>query len=152
MTNWIVKQLCRLPQPYRFIAFCVAVLLLIGANVLLFGQVRSCGYDKARAKYEANEKTQKEERDRLVGENQQLRKQIAELEPKALAYTAIVDSKIKVDEGLKDKIEKVTEEASNAESVANQSTACRNRAQRLCDMFRASDRNFDCRVIFAECK
>jgi len=152
MLNLLTKQLCRLPQPWRFVAFCIGVLLLIGAIVLLFGQVRSCGYDKARTQYEASEKTHKEERDRLAGENQQLRKQIAELEPKALAYTAIVDSKIKVDEGLKDEIEKVTEEASHAESVANQSTACQLRALRLCDMFRASDRNFDCGVIFAECQ
>lgn len=151
MFTWLIKQLAKVPQPWRLIIFVIIVLMVVAIFFTLFSQVRSCQYDKARKEYEEQSKVREAKVNQLEGENAVMRKQIAELEPKALAYTAIVDSKIKVDEGLKDKIEKLTEDAANAENMANTNVPCRVRAQRLCDLFRAGDSKFDCNILFAEC-
>lgn len=151
MFTWLIKQLAKVPQPWRLIIFVILVLALITIFFTLFSQVRSCEHDKARKEYEEQSKVREAKVNQLEGENAQLRERMAELEPKALAYTAIVDSKIKVDEGLKDRIEKVTEDAANAESIANQPAACRDRAARICALFRATDSSFNCAVIYADC-
>lgn len=151
MFTFIANLLNYIPQPYRLIVQIGVVVLLIVLGFYLFGSIRSCQYDKARREYQEKENAAKAERDKLIGENAQLRTQIAELEPKALAYTAIIEGKVKVDEGLKDKIEKITEDAANAENTAQSNVPCRVRADRLCALFRASDWNFNCNVLYAEC-
>lgn len=152
MISWFLKQLNRIPQPWRLILFVGIVFAFLVVVFTLLNQVQSCGRDKARKEYEQESKNRAAQISQLEGENTQLRQQIAELEPKALALQAIIDSKVKVDEGLKDEIARVTEEAANAESVANQHINCRDRANRICALFRATDPRFDCAVIFAECE
>lgn len=150
MTRWILRQLERLPQPWRFIVTCLLVVMIVGAGVVGFNQIRACGYDKAKQQYEVEEAKRKTERERLIGENAQLRKQIAELEPQALAYKAIVDAKAKADQALKDQIEKVSEEAANAEANANQPVDCRVRAERVCALLRSNRIPHDCAAITRE--
>lgn len=137
--------------PLRLILAAAGVIVFIGVIVWGVNSYQARKYDKDRQKYQASETAMKAERDQLSGENKVLKSQIASLEPQLLAYKSAQEVGKKVDDGLAKKIEDVGKESANAEANAQMPSTCNDRAQRVCDMFRASDKRFDCRAIFAEC-
>ena len=124
--------------------------MLIGIAVFLFGQIQSCGYDKARKEYEVQETKSKAERDALIGENKALKTQIAALEPQLAIFKSAAESGKKVDEATAIKIEEVTKNAAIEEANAERPSDCRSRGQRVCDGLRAVNIRHDCATIIDE--
>lgn len=150
MFTFITKLLNYIPQPYRVIVQIGAAVLFIALVIYLFGSIRSCQYDKARREYQQAEAHWKAERDGLKGENALLRTQIAELEPKVLAYQAAADAGRKVDENLAAKIEQIGKDSANEEAMANTPTDCRTRAARVCALLSTNRIPHDCGAITRE--
>ena len=140
--------LSSMPRFLQIAAAVILIALFLGA----MSGIRSCSYQKAKAEYEASDKKHQEEYDRLAGENKELKKQREELLSQAAAYKAAAEAGKKVDEGLEQKIDEVSKETANAQANAETATDCRTRAERICNMFRTSDKRFNCNILFDECK
>jgi hypothetical protein len=135
MFSFILKLLERIPQPYRLIVELAIVVLLIVAGFYLFGQVKSCGYDRARQEYQQKEDAWKLERTKLVTRAEESEKRVTELEPKVLAYEKLAEAGKRLDESTAEKIKKIAEEASREETATNNPADCVVRAERICAKF-----------------
>ena len=130
--SWLLKQLNKIPQPYRLLVFVVAVVALVLVFFTLFSQIQSCGYDKARARYEKESKEWATERATLLGQVAERDKQIEQLKAKEAVYIAADQAGKKVDDALAAKIDEVTKAAA-AEAIATGEPAdCWVRADRTC--------------------
>lgn len=126
--SWILRQLNRLPQPWRLIVSLSLLAILISAVVYGFTQIQSCSYRKGRAEYEALEGQKKAERDQLIGENQKLRGQIAELEFQKQAFKTMAEQGVKLDQEKAKQIDEISaKEATDLENV-RQDRNCADRA------------------------
>src|ERR1051325_1957968 len=137
MFSFILKLLERIPQPYRLIVELAIVVLLIVAGFYLFGQVKSCGYDRARQEYQQKEDAWKLERTKLVTRAEESEKRVTELEPKVPAYEKRAEAGKRLDESTAEKIKKIAEEASREETATNNPADCVVRAERICAKFGA---------------
>lgn len=135
--SWLLRQLNKLPQPYRFITFICAIVLLILAVLGLFGSIRSCSYDKARAEYQKQSDEWQKERNQLLGQVAERDKQIEQLKAKEAAYVAADQAGKKVDDALAAKIDEVTKAAANEEIATDQPADCWVRADRTCSKLAA---------------
>jgi hypothetical protein len=135
MTRWILRQLNRLPQPWRFITACVVALALLGTVVFLFSQIRACGYNKAKTEYEAQDKKNAEESARLKGRAEAAEQRAADAESKLLAYEKLAEDKKRLDDSITDKIDQVIEEGAHEEAITDAPTDCWTRADRTCAKF-----------------
>jgi hypothetical protein len=135
MFSFILRLLERIPKPYRFLVEVAILVLLIVAGFWLFGQVKSCGYDKARQEYQQKEDAWKLERTKLITRAEESEKRVNELEPKVLAYEKLAEAGKRLDESTADKINKVAEEASREAIVTDQPADCVVRAERICAKF-----------------
>lgn len=115
----------------------LALLAFVGLIVALFGQMRACGYDKARREYEATDKIKAAESEKLKARAEASERRVAELEPKLAAYEKLADDKKRLDESISDKIDAVVKEGQKEEEATNTPTDCWTRAQRTCDKFAA---------------
>jgi hypothetical protein len=135
MFSFILKLLERIPQPYRLIVELAIVVLLIVAGFWVFGQIKSCSYDKARQEYQQKEDAWKLERTKLITRAEEAEKRVTELEPKVLAYEKLAEEGKRIDESTAEKIKKIGEEASREATVTDKPADCVVRAERICAKF-----------------
>lgn len=135
MFSLISRLLERIPGPYRLIIELAIVVLLIVVGFYLFGQVKSCGYDRARQDYQQKEDAWKLERTKLITRAEESEKRVSELEPKVLAYEKLAEAGKRLDESTADKIKKIAEEASREATATDQPADCIVRAERICTKF-----------------
>lgn len=150
MITWLLKQLNRIPQPYRLIVI-VIIVFAVGLIVFtLFSQIGSCQYDKARKEYEEKQQTWAIERTKLIAGAEAKEKRIAELEPKAIAFDALAEQNKRIDAGLAQQIEEVSKNAAEEEARAEMPTDCFTRIARVCERLRANNIRADCERIKQE--
>jgi septal ring factor EnvC (AmiA/AmiB activator) len=147
----IKDLLNKIPQPWRLIVFIIAICAAIAGIIFLFGQMQSCGYNRAQTQFDKEKEQWQQQRAVLESQAKEHEAKIAELEPKALAYEAAAKNAQRIDASLADKINQITEDSKNAQQNADVTVDCSVRAQRICDLFRASDKKFDCSVVFNQC-
>ena len=130
--SWLLRQLNKVPQPYRLIIFIIMAVAVVLIVLALFSQVRSCGYNKARLEYEQQAKAWQDERNKLLGQIAERDTQIEQLKAKEAAVIAADQAGKKIDDALAAKIDEVTKAASAEEIATNQPTDCWVRADRTC--------------------
>lgn len=130
--SWLLRQLNKLPQPWRLISGLALIAILIAAVLGLFSQVSSCGYDKARKEHEEQSKAWATERVKLLANAEAKEKQVAELELQVTAFRAAAEQGKKVDDTLADKIDQVSKEAADEALVTDAATDCWIRGDRTC--------------------
>lgn len=148
----IFTTLSKIPKPWNWILSLVAAVLIIAVGFWLSAQIQACGYSKAHKELEAETQKWQKERAALIADAEAKEKHIEELEPQVVAFRAAAEQGKRLDEEKAKQIEEISKKETANENTANASTDCRTRATRLCDMFRATDKRFDCGTIFAQCK
>lgn len=113
----------------------IITVVLVAGIILLYLLGRSWGYDKARAKFEAEDAVKAQKSAELITRAEGLEKRVAELEPKLLAYEQLGEQKKKLDEKTVEKINAVVEEGKARDAVTDAPTDCWTRAQRTCAGF-----------------
>jgi len=130
--SWLLKQLNRIPQPYRLIVFVIAAVALLVIVFTLFNQVKSCGYDKARKDYEDQSRAWANERAILLGRIAERDKQIEQLEAKEAAIIAADKAGKKLDDDIANRIDEVTKAAADEAISTDAPADCTDRAERTC--------------------
>lgn len=108
-------------------------------------------YDKKQAAYEAEKQQWATEKAALEAGIIERDKKMAQREVQIQALEAAGEAKKKVDDELAKKIEDEAKKIVDAERNAQIPTDCRTRAGRICDLFRATDKQFNCAILFSEC-
>lgn len=137
MISWVIRQCNRIPPPWNFVTFVALALLFVAIVVALFGQIRSCNYDKARREYEERDRPRAAEIERLKGQIEMRDRLIAELEPKVAVLEEAAKRGQKIDESLAQQLSDITEEAAREEAATDLDTDCRVRAGRTIAKLRA---------------
>ncbi len=137
-------------KKYPAISAIVAVIVIALFLGLLYG-VQSWAYHRGQARYEAESKAWQIERAKLIADAEAKEKRIAELEPQVVAYKAAAEAGKRLDEEKAKQIEDLGKKEAEDEANANIPTDCRVRADRICTLFRASDKRFDCKPLFDQC-
>jgi hypothetical protein len=157
MISKLLKLLNKIPQPYRLIVFLVVCVALISVFFVIGNQVRSCGYSRGRAEYDAEKAAWSKEREawnndraKLIAEAEAKDKRIAELEPKAIAFDAVAETNKRIDANLASQIDEVSKNAGIEETNALLATDCLTRANRVCERLRANRIAVDCARITTE--
>ena len=137
----------------------VKIALIVGAALVLLviGVVggrawRGRQVHKAYEQYHQEKAEWDKTRAGLIARAEAHEQRIAELEPQVVAYKAAAEEGKRLDESKVKAIEELGKKEAQNEATANQPTECGVRAQRICDMFRSTDRNFDCTALFDQCK
>lgn len=116
----------------------VQVLLTIGFIILIITTyllARSWGYDKARAKFQAEDTVKAQAEAQKIARAEFLEKRVAELEPKLLAYEKLDDEKKKLDGTISDKIDAVIAEGQKDAQNIDAASNCWARANDTCARF-----------------
>lgn len=132
MVSWLLKQLNKVPQPWRLILFVGIVIAALVIVFTLFSQISSCRYDKARKEFEEKEKAWTVERTKLITNAEAKERRVEELESQNAAFRAAAEQGKKVDDALAAKIDQVSKEAADEAARTDLPDDCWNRADRTC--------------------
>lgn len=111
----------------------IFLVLILGTIIGLFGQVKSCNYDKEREAYQAERKQWIEvDKPKLQAQIAERDKKIAELEPKIAAAEAASAAGKKVSDETQQKIDQIAKDAAAEAVVTDQPTDCWVRGDRTC--------------------
>lgn len=128
------------------------VVVLVGATTLGADAWKAHGLTKSQEALNIATKQWNEERAKLIADAEARERHIEELEPQVLAYKAMAQQGKILDEAKAKQIDEVIKKENSDEENANKPTDCNVRATHLCDMFRATDKRFDCATLFAQCQ
>lgn len=135
----------------RIVLYIVIGLVLIAGASFIADWWSGRRYDKKQAAYEAEKAQWVTDKAALEEGIKQRDKRMAERDVRIQALEAAGEAKKKVDDDLAKKIEEEAKKIVDAETNAQIPTSCRNRADRICSLFRATDKQFNCAVLFNEC-
>lgn len=106
------------------------VLMALTITGYLFA--RSAGYDKARAKFEAEDKVKAEKSTQLIARAEALERRVAELEPKLAAFEKLDDEKKRLDGTITEKIDAVIQKGIEDAKNIDAPSDCWTRAHDTC--------------------
>lgn len=132
MYTFVTGLLGNLSTKARIIVGAIVLVLVLVLAFFLFGQIKSCGYDKGRAEYEAASESWKTERAKLLGGIAERDKQIEQLKAKEAAYIAADQAGKKIDDALAQKIDDATKAAAAEATATDQPADCWVRGDRTC--------------------
>ena len=150
MVSFFQKPLAKIPAPWRYIVYAVALVAMLIIFFVLLNQVQSCGYNRGSEKYHQAEEAWRVERAAILARAEASEKRAAELEPKAIAFEALAAQHKAADAGLVKKIEEVSQNAANEEAKAEGPSDCSARAARVCALLQSNGIKHDCRAITRE--
>lgn len=129
----------------------ILVLVLIAGAVYFANWWSGARYDKKQAEHEAEKAKWATERAGYEARIAERDRAMAERDIRIQALEAAAEARKKVDDDLAKKIEEEAKKIAEAEKNAQIPTSCILRAERICALFRATDKRFDCTVLFGEC-
>lgn len=135
----------------KIVLYIVIALVLMAGTFFIADWWSGKRYDRKQAAYEADKKQWATDRAKLEAGIAERDKRMAERDIRIQALEAAGEAKKKVDDDLAKKIEEEAKKIADAEANAQIPTTCRNRAERICELFRATDKQFNCAILFNEC-
>lgn len=150
--NRVINAFKALPLWWQ-VAVVVGVLaVVLGTGYWAVSGVQRWVYNRHRAQFEAERQVWAVERAKLLQRAEDDERRIAELEPQVAAFKTAAEQGRKIDKEKADEIQEVIAREAAAERAAQVPVDCWVRASRVCELFRANDKRFDCTAIFDACK